>query len=243
MDDLNILVQTEPQYRIIPALMFSSSPSCLTSVVPLLIDRFPQLNIRREYIAYFWDLQATGFNKLERVIDPRSYDAITRLPQSQLSWSSDLATLLEPVLRHLLGYSWTPERLCPNLHERWLKKMKPLKRTSQGSPKLSSTFYLYLRRLPSPQLASPFQGATAFERHGYSNDRAGKISTRRGQCFVLLKTLIYYLHKSDCTSEIARLARKSLPKAALWFPGLMKRARAAMDAYVLRWEGAYSHSH
>lgn len=137
LDDLNKLIQTEPQYRIIPALMFSSSPSCLTSLVPLLIDRFKPLRISWGYLEYFWCLRAKGF--IEGVIDPRSYEVIRRLPQRQISWGSDLAPALKLVLQHLVGYSWTPEYLRPNPHERWLRRMKPLKHMSQGCPKLSST--------------------------------------------------------------------------------------------------------
>lgn len=65
---------------------------------------------------------------------------------------------------------------------------------------------------------------------------------RMEQCSAFLKTVVYYLRKCDCTSALAKLARRSLPKAALWFPRLMKRARVAMDAYVHRWEGTCTFS-
>ncbi|KAF5325542.1 hypothetical protein D9619_009853 [Psilocybe cf. subviscida] len=233
LDDLNKLIQTEPHYRIIPALMFSSSPSCLTFLAPLLIGRFNPLRISWGYRSYFWGLQAKGF--IKGVIDPRSYEVIRRLPQSQISWGSDLAPALKLVLQHLVGYSWTPEHLRPNPHERWLCRMKPLKHMSQGCAKLSSTFYLFLRRLPAPRLPLG-SGFPALERYASFSTRGRIMWHRREQCFVLLKTVVCYLHKSDCTSDIAKLARRSLPKAALWFPRLMKRARAEMDAYVRRWE-------
>ncbi|KAF5327188.1 hypothetical protein D9619_004972 [Psilocybe cf. subviscida] len=214
MDDLDKLVQTEPQYRIIPALMFSSSPSCLASLVPLLIKHFPQLRISWAYVFHFLNLRPKGANR--GTIDPRSYQAIRSLPQTQFSWGSDLAFALERVLRHLVGYSWTPACLCPNPHERWLHRTK-------------------LLTLPTPRLGTMTAGFANFVRYGYSPDRARKIWDRRVQCFLLLKIVICYLHKCDGTSELARLARKSLPKAALWFPRLMKRAREGMDAYVVRW--------
>ncbi|KAF5327795.1 hypothetical protein D9619_004941 [Psilocybe cf. subviscida] len=231
LDDIHKLVQTQPQYRIIRALMFSSGSSCLIVLADLLIYHFlgPRFHITRSYISYFRFLQ-------HGVIDPQSLNAIQRLPQSQSSWGSDLSTGLRPILQHLVGYSWTPECLYPNPHEQWLHKMKPLKYISHGSPKLSSTIYSYLRRLPTPQVEYESSEFSPLERCGYSRDRAHNIWDRRVQCFVLLKAVVCYLHKCDCTSELAKLARKSLPKAALWFPRLMKKARAKMDAYVLRWE-------
>ncbi|KAF5327191.1 hypothetical protein D9619_004971 [Psilocybe cf. subviscida] len=214
LDDIQKSVQTQPQYRIIPALIFSSSPWI--------------------YKIYFLCLQRKGFPS--GVIDPRFFEAIKRLPQSQCSWGSDLSTGLGPILRHLVGYTWTPECLYPNPHERWLHKMKPLKHISHGSPKVSSTVYSYLRRLPTTKVRYDGSMFTPLERCGYNSDCARNIWKRRVQCFTLLKAVIYYLHKCDCTSELAKLARKSLPKAALWFPRLMKKARVEMDAYVLRWE-------
>ncbi|KAF5327501.1 hypothetical protein D9619_004983 [Psilocybe cf. subviscida] len=235
LDEINEFVQTQPQYRIIPVLMFSSSPWCLIVLTPLLIDHFlsPQLHINGSYMLYFRFLQREGFP--DGVIDPRSSEAIKRLPESQSSWGSDLSTGLAPILRHLVDYSWTPKCLYPNPHERWLHKMKPLKYVSHGSPKLSSTVYSYLRRLPTPR-GDDSSNIIYLECCGYSRDHARDIWGRRVQCFALLKAVICYLHKCDCTSELAKLARRSLPKAALWFPRLMKRARAEMDAYVLRWE-------
>ncbi|KAF5327269.1 hypothetical protein D9619_004939 [Psilocybe cf. subviscida] len=235
LDDVDELVQTHPQYSIIPALMFSSSPWCLTVLVYLLHYHFlTSLEISDSYMPYFLSLQRIGFP--DGGIDPRSFEAIKCLPQSQSYWVSDLATGLEVILQHLLGYSWTPESLHPNPHQRWLRKMKPLKYLSHGSPKLSSTVYSYLCRLPTPKVGESSRKFTSLRCCGYSFHRADIIWKRRVQCFTLLQTVISHLHKSDRTSELAKLARKSLPKAALWFPRLMKRARAEMDAYVLRWE-------
>ena len=236
MDDLNKLIQTEPQTRIIPALMFSSSSRCLAFVAPQLIRRFPRLQISWAYSGYFSYLQIEGHTK--GVIDPRSYEAVRHSPQRRFSWGLELATALKSVLRRFVRYSWTPECLYPNPHERWLRRTKPMKFISQGSPKLPSTFHSCIRKLPSPQLSQSNELST-LGRRGYSRARARKIKDRRLTCFVFLKTVIYYLHKCDCTSELAKLARRSLPKAALWFPKLMKRARVKMDAYVRRWEGVF----
>ncbi|KAF5327798.1 hypothetical protein D9619_004937 [Psilocybe cf. subviscida] len=236
LDDIHKLVQSEPQYRFIRALMFSSSLSRMIVLADLLLYHFltPQFHVSHGYSLYFRCLQREGLPN--SAIDPRSFDAIKRLPQSQCSWGSDFSIGLAPILRHLVGYSWTPECLYPNPHERWLHKIKPLKHISHGFPKLSSTIDSYLRRLPTPQVRYSLSRLAPLKRCGYSRDRARKIWDTRAQCFTLLKAVICYLHKCDCTSELAKLARKSLPKAALWFPRLMKRARAEMDAYGLRWE-------
>lgn len=87
--------------------------------------------------------------------------------------------------------------------------------------------------VPRSRLLEPANSA-------YSAPRAYKIYTRRRQCRFLLKALILFLPKSNCTSEVANLARKLLPKSALWFPKLMKKARMEMDSYVLNWEGVYA---
>ncbi|KAF5322191.1 hypothetical protein D9619_000477 [Psilocybe cf. subviscida] len=70
----------------------------------------------------------------------------------------------------------------------------------------------------------------------WSRRRGRRIHTQRWKCRVLLKAVIVYLPKSDCTRKVVKQARRLLPKAALWHPKLMKRARAEMDAYVRHWE-------
>jgi hypothetical protein len=164
------------------------------------------------------------------LIDPRSFEAIKRSPQNQISWSAGLEITMKLVLQKLVNLSWTVEfwhvyprrRFCAP----WRKPVKP-------------TSLNFLRQLPNP-ITSHNDAYYACIRHGYSQHEAHRISTRRQRCFILLKAVTLYLHKSNCTSEVAKLARKSLPKAALWFPRLMKRARTDMNTYALRWEGACS---
>ncbi|KAF5321691.1 hypothetical protein D9619_002248 [Psilocybe cf. subviscida] len=232
LDDINDFVDRKPQYRVIPALMFSSGHSGLFLAHYLLDCWSRQFQIHTSYRLHFMD---PLLNETYSKIDPRSFQAIKSLPQSQMSWSSDLAITMKLVLQQLVKISWTPELLYPNPHTRWLRNNKPSKHLSLGSPKVSSNFYAYLCELPESLLLL-HEGWLALCVHGYSQGHADKINNRRIKCFVLLKAVTLYLHKSDCTSEIANLARKTLPKATLWFPKLTKRVRAEMDAYVRRWE-------
>ncbi|KAF5321741.1 hypothetical protein D9619_002243 [Psilocybe cf. subviscida] len=187
LDDINDFVHAgKPQYRAIPALMFSSSHSGVLLTAYLLYCWGRQFQIHKSHRFHF---SHHLLNETNSKIDPRSFQAIESLPQVQTSWSSDLAIAMKLVLQQLVKLSWTPEPLYPNSHTRWLRNHKPSKHLCLGSPKLSSNFYAYLCGLPKPLLF-----------------------------------------------EIANLARKTLPKATLWFPKLTKRVRAEMDAYVRRWE-------
>lgn len=236
--------KTQPWNQMIPALMFSSSLSCLGKVVPLLVAHFSQPNtpVSKPYSEYdecFRHLRVKRPYGFEDGVHPRSWEAIKRLPQSLFSWGPDLAIGLKYLLQQLSSYSWTPECLWPSRHHQWLRRTKPLKHISQGSPKLSHNFYSYLGRLPKPDRRY-YGNASLLDRHQYDHDHADKIWYRRERSFIFLKAIICYLHKCDYNNELAKLGRRSLPKAALWFPRLMKKARAKMDAYVLRWEGVGS---
>lgn len=222
LDDLDDLAHRKPQYRIIPAFIFSSSPTALALARNLLLHFGHRFRIDASYRYHYEPLQGDTFG----VTDPRSFEAIRSFPQSRVSWGSDLAIAMVLVLRQLVDPSglWKPERLYPNPHRQWLQKRKPLKQISLGSPRLSSR--------PNPN-----NKTVALKQHGCSGDRARKIWNRRKKCHIILKAIVFYLHKSDSTRDLANLARKCLPKAALWYPKLMDMARAAMDAYVDRWEG------
>lgn len=240
MGDLNDLVQKQPQYQIIPALLSSLSLSCSTSVAIDLIVHFPQ-PIQAQYVAFLSFLQPWA--SARGPIDPRSYEAIISLPQARISRGAEWANALQLVLRRFLGYRWTSEHLRPNPHERWLYKTKPFKHISQGSPKLAYAFYSHLLTLPTfnPKEYDDNVSITIF-RHSRRKDRGKMLKNfhRNEECFVHLNTIIHYLRKCDRASALVKLARKSLPKAALWFPKLMKKARAETDIYVRRWEGMCS---
>lgn len=212
--------------------MFSSSRSGLIFVQNLIYHLGRQFNIAIDYSLVFVYLRRDPLG----AIDSRSFEALRSLPQTRLSWSSDLTIAMKLVLRQLVSLSWTPELVCINPHRGWLQRNKPWKQISVGSPKLSSKFYSFLRTLPKlPRYSS--REHLSFMRHGYSRASQRKISGRRTRCFLLLKAVIFYLHKSDCIREVVKLARRSLPKAAMWFPKLLGKARTQMDSYVLRWDG------
>jgi hypothetical protein len=234
LDYLNDFVHRKPHYRIIPALIFSSNPSCLALVHQLLHCFDRRFHIRVSYWYHFDSL----YGNTENVIDSRSFNALRCMPQSQISWSSDLAIAMKLVLRLLVGLSKPSQMLYCNPHRQWLQRKKPRKQVSLGSPKLSSTFLSILMHPGQPRTGtfdwSPSKSYMLFRL------RAWRIQQRRMKYRTLLKAVIFYLHKSDRSSQVAEMARKSLPKAALCFPNLMKRARAKMDAYVQRWDGKIS---
>ncbi|KAF5316296.1 hypothetical protein D9619_006137 [Psilocybe cf. subviscida] len=209
LDDLNESVQRPPQYRILMALMFSSStPSELC-------------------------IHQNG----DPSIHSLTFEALRRLPQSQLAWGAELAIGMILVLQDLVGRVDATE-LYYNPHKQWLRKAKPRKLTALGSPKLSSTYYsLFDRYIHSMKGYASFPGLKHWiNRSIKRGPRGRRMYNQNAKCIILLKVVILYLHKSDCTSQTANLARRLLPKAALWHPKLMRRARAELDAYVLRWE-------
>lgn len=215
-----------PQYQTIPALLFLSNPSGLALTYYLMFYFGHLFHIGGSYGYHFFYLQGNTVG----LADPRSFEAIRCLPQYQISWGPSLAIAMKLVLEQLvnLSKSWSSKFLYSKPRRKLWTHMEPIKPMSLD----------FLRQLPNP-ITSHDDAYYTCIRHGYSSRRAHKIAARRQQCFILLKAVVFYLHKSDCTSEVVKLARKSLPKAALWFPGLMKRARADMDAYVRGWEGVW----
>lgn len=232
------------QNRIILALIFSSNPSTLRLAHHLIFRFHVELGIRQGHVCYLVHLVESS---LSSRIDGRTVDALKHLPQSKLSWSSDLANVMNLVLQLLLIQSWTAPFYFINQHEQSLRRRKPLKHISTGSPHLASRFYDYGSKggwsRPTTKydydLPYDYDFSTARENSAKRlSDRRARIMCDEGyDCILLLKAVIFFLRKADHTREVARLARKSLPKATLWFPKLMKRARAEMDEYVLRWEG------
>lgn len=236
---------SEAKNRIIQALIFSSNSSTLPSTHHLFFKFSSEFGINHCHACYLAHLvhstAASG-------TDHRTMEALKHLPQSKLSWSSDLATAMKLVFGLLLCQSWKAPFYFVNQHAQWLGHTKPWKHGSMGSPKLSSRFYSYGRKsgwskpitkfdydLPYHHNFSPARGPF------YPNlcDKEARIMCNQGyDCILLLKAVISFLRQADLTSEVARLARKSLPKATLWFPKLMKRARIEMNRYVLRWEGS-----
>lgn len=235
LDDINDVVHGKPQYRIIPALMFSSNASGLILTYRLLDNWGHQFGIEASYRLHFDYHLQTGLDS--KIIDPRSLEAIRRSPQSRFSWSSDLAIAMKLILQQLICLSWAPEWLYFNPHGGWWLRNKPLKPRSPCSPKLTAGFSSYLRDFQNPHFTD-LEVWRCLERNGFGHNRIYKIVRTRSRCLILLKAVIYYLHKSACTSEVVQLAKRSLPKFALMFPKTMRRARSEMDAYVCRWEGA-----
>lgn len=228
LDDLNEFVRRKPQYQVIPAVLFSSNLSGLALVYHLLFYFGHRFRLGGSYAYHFFYL----YSKPMWLIDPRSFEALKHSPQSQISWGPGLAIAMKLVLKQLVNLPvlWTSKFLYSSPRRRlWTQHRKPTKAISLD----------FLCQLPNP-IRSHDSAYYACRRHGIGHRPAHKILSRRRQCFILLKAVRLYLHKFDHTSEVAKLARKSLPKAALWFPRLMKRARADMDAYVRRWEGAWS---
>lgn len=223
-DILEKIVRREPQYRVLLAITFSSSLMDLPLAYRLLYHLHRAFRINRGYLYHFYFLE--GGIGSRHIIHPQSFEAIQCLPQSRLPWSSDLALAMKLVLQQLVNVTWAPEPYA-HPHRRWLKRNKPWKHISLASPRLSSSFYSYLSTIP------PHREYT----RGPFGEYPHKIRKQRERCLILLQYVTMYLHKSDCTYEVVTMARKLLPKAALMFPTEMKRARAEMDTYVLRWEG------
>lgn len=261
---------TRDENRIIPALLFSSNSSTLRLTYHLIFRFHSELSIHHWHLCYLVHLVESvhsprlgrrtvdALNQLPQTgllwnfdlprADHRTVDALKHLPQSGLSWSFDLAVVMKLVLQLLLRQSWTPPFHFISQHEQWLKRTKPSKHVSTGSPELSSSFYDYCIwewTRPTTKYNYDLPHHTPFRsaRYSYSapklcDKRARVMCAEGSDCILLLKVVILFLRKADHTSEVARLARKSLPKATLWFPKLMKRARAEMDKYVLQWEGS-----
>lgn len=242
LGDIEDFVHLRPQYRMIPALIFSSGPTGIRLALLLL---------------YYWDSRF-GIHKSYRdhLLYPSedNFKVINHLPQSHRSWGGDLAVTMKLILELLLLNLWVwpgPLEICyrrSSPHRQWLRKHKCLKQVSHGSPRLSSTFSRGFAIVGDDKQGDP--DITKWRRtehtiilscwrrvpsHHWKRDYRIE-RTHRG-FLTLLKAVIYFLPRSDCTSEVAVLARRSLPKYALWFPRLMKRARTVMDDYVCRWEG------
>lgn len=243
LDDINDIVHTKPQYSIISALMFSSGFSGL-SVAHDLMHWDEQFHVGRFTPSYvFHPLQRDGSRKIDR----RAFEAIRDMPQGRISWSSDLAVAMELVLQQLIHLSGpSPFMLQTSPHMQWLRRHKSLKQISLGSPRLSSATthrFTEVNRVVDGNgrrrqwtkmprlLLSCWQRLLHWEPY--------KFGKQRHKYRALLKAVILYLHRADCTNEVVILARKSLPMATLWFPKLMKKARAEMDAYVCQWEGVF----
>lgn len=255
LDDLSDLLHTKPQYCSIPALIFSSDWSSISCAYRLLVQWHDQLDIDISFVSHLNHL-------LVRPEIPnihlRSFEALRRLPHCQRSWSTELAITMKLVLQELVHLSWPgPTELFytgASPHRRWLRQRKGLKQISLGSPKLSSAISHYLvnvavdedskfeefPRFPFPHPIDGFLLSCWRRVLSYEPRLDGKIWSQKWRCGILLKVVINYLHKSDCISEVVKLARKSLPMVAQWHPKAMKKARAQMDAYAQRWEGVSS---
>lgn len=237
-----------PVNRVIPALLFSANPSTLRSTHHLIFNFYKELGINQCHACYLVHL-VDSTDKSELAIHHRTVDALKHLPQSKASWSSGLAKAMKIVLRLLLCQSWDPPFYFINKHERWLKRTKPSKHFSMGSPQLTSRFYDYGRRRDWSRPTTKYNYNLPYYYNfpsvygPYTRDlgkRRERIMCDKGyDCIVLLEAVIFFLRKADHRAEVAELARRLLPATALWFPKLMKRARTEMDQYVHRWEGAY----
>lgn len=242
--------------RVIQALIFSSSRSTLRSTHHLIFKFHSEFGINHWQACYLAHLVDS---KHSSGIDHRTMSALKHMPQSRLLWSSEIAAAMELVLERLLNQLWKPPFYFINQHEQWLKRTKPSKHVSTGLPRLSSRFYDYGRRLipitkynydlPYYSTFPPAHGPflpKSYNSYYYPSMRGSRYLCNRGDrnmcdegydCILLLKAVICFLQKSDLTGQVARLARQSLPRVALWFPKLMKKARKEMDDYVCRWEG------
>lgn len=236
-------MQTKPQYRIVLAILFSSDPATLYWTSILLVYWGRRFSIDRSFQFLFEDTVHDATGK----INPWTFEAIRRLPQSKLCWGADLAIAMELVLLQLVNLpkpSGIP-RITP--HKQWLRRHKPFKQVALGSPRLASAL---VSRFSLWTYPDELTGSTPYEGHNLNPPveflfkifHGQKIHNRRMRCLTLLKAAISHLRKSDCSIKVVRLAQHSLPLAALWYPKLMKRARAEMDAYIWRWNSAYSFS-
>lgn len=240
----NVSINTN---RLVPALIFSASPSILRSTHHFIFRFHSELGINQHYACYLVHLVDSAHSSR---IHERTAEALRQLPQRKLLWGSDLAVVMKIVFRVLLCQSWRPPFYFTNQHERWLKHSKPFKYISIGSPRLSSRFYDSGRRRDWSKLTTKYDYGLPYHRKFSPArgpfpprlcDRRTRIMCDEGyDCILLLKAVIFFLCKADYTSEVAQLARKSLPRVTLWFPGLMKRARREMDGYVRQWEGTFS---
>ncbi|KAF5320825.1 hypothetical protein D9619_002232 [Psilocybe cf. subviscida] len=226
LEHIEELACTRPQYQMVSAIAFSSRPSQL-KLAPNLFSFFEKKFGIKGYRDYFSYLTY-----------PRFFEGLQHSPQSQLSWSSSMAIAMQLVLQQLVVLKWRPKPYS-NSHRQWLKQHKPWKHTSLGSPRLSSVLLSRLSKLMRRVKWSI--GYNPSKKYGYRDDplrcwQLRRVAIQRAKCLALLKSVIFYLHKSDYTSEVAKLAQRSLPKTALMYPMIMKRARAKMDAYVCRWE-------
>lgn len=220
--------------RIVPAFLFTSSSRALQVIQPLLFTFFQQFGIAIDYACYLAHLVNSGHTGTH----PRTWQALKRSPQTAISWSADLATAMALVLQELLHRPWRPCLHCFNQHEQWLQKRKPAKLVAIGSPQLSTRFYGCGRGWPR------FDYDRVHPYHKFSSSTSkqacrGRLWDEGHRCILLLKAVIFFLRKAAFTTELVRLSRKALPRHVLWFPGLMKKARTEMDAYVFRWEGTY----
>ncbi|KAF5316079.1 hypothetical protein D9619_006140 [Psilocybe cf. subviscida] len=235
LDDINQSVDRQPQYCVLPALMFSSSSPSELHVAHNLLGNFrQQFHTSRYYGYYFNYLTKRG----SLSIHPQSFEAVRCLPQNQLAWGAELAIAMALVLRELVGLLDNTE-LYYNPHRQWLRQAKPRKLTALGSLKLSSTSYSHFYRLmrsDNDNKTGPIGSNLGINLFILARQRGYRIHKQRWRCRILLKAVTIYLHKSDRTSKVVKLARRLLPKAALWHPKLMRRVRTEMDAYVNRWE-------
>lgn len=248
LDDINDLVDKAPQYRMIPALIFSSSGSSrnMQLASKLLHSWFFKFHLKLFCLSPFKSLELSKFN---HKIHPQGFAALSRLPQRQLSWSADMAVTMKIILNHLVHLSspGPDKRLYRSPHQDWLRRHKSWKQTSLGSPRLTSTsshgFRIIIRGYHEENAMSVLgihgDKHTALSRWRMFRTRDWDLKEQRRGCRVLLEAVIFYLHKSDCTKDVVALARRSLPEIALWSPRLMKRARREMDTYVCRWEGMF----
>lgn len=240
------IIYKHPQFRIVLALLFSSSPSCLVNLPRRVLRCQPDALATRDFFEFIrigpplaWD-----------VVDPQSLEAIRCMPQRLLPYGADLAFALKHVLQCLINLSQQPPQFWRSRHEQWLQQRKLFKhRCPARTSRLSSAFILDYPSKQRPTLvAFDMKARRRIHqdlKHVWSRNPKNVrhpflyiFKEVRVDCRGLLRSVIHYLPKCDFTSELASLARRSLPKAALWFPKLMKGARREIDAYVLRCEGA-----
>lgn len=239
MNDLADDVHRKPQHRVIPAIMFSSNRMGLYWAYYLLWKWGRRFGVDDSYDYLFFDAENDGTQKELDL----SFEAIRCSPFARVSWAYDLASLMKLVLEQLTEFSRPSNIPYIGPHKRWLRKNKPLKQLSLGSPRLSSAIFSNFFTLTRPDehfAKTPFRThwrpSASRIWHYWHGDR---IAHRKLKCLTLLKAIIFYLRKSNCTIELVNMARRSLPIAAQWYPRSMKRARAEMDAYVRRWEGVF----
>lgn len=223
-------------HRLTPELFYSfiHSPSAL-KMIRELIDTLSG-PVHRDNHSFLWYLPHFVEPSNRALYKQTTVAAFKNSPQSDFDCSSGLAAAAALLLKEIAALtetSSTESLLYSTPHRRWLRRTKPAKLVALGSPKLASPFrsrYLKTRRTIGHRAKF-----TLYVRYNKYNDRLSGIHSK---CCLLLRCIVLLLPMAACTTTVARLGQKCLPKAVLMYPKLMRSARTEMDVYVLRWEGA-----